>query len=246
MMAADSPLVQFVAEFKTILFDPMDKNKVSALPIARSACVLCSVFAARLCGDLVPSPSLPPTYTQDGVVSLAELREYYLKIQVKTDQDLTEADKQMFADFFAQRDEDGDGKISWREMWRAERTRQGSLVQTVLKTQKQREEREAVIEEAKLRRQSAKAALKMCLQKRPEEEKEDVEERAKQAFLQKHRRWQAWDEFDAFEDEDALKNIFNEHIESPQQLANLMYCVYMNLFNIEGAMKSESLGLLHR
>ena len=175
-------------------------------------------------------------------MSLPELKEYYLKIQVKTEEDLTEADVQMFADFFAERDEDGDGKISWPEMWRAERTRHGSLVQMVFKTQKQREEREV----EKLHRRSSKGRLKLGMGKRPEEEENNVKEREKQALLQRRKRWQAWDEFDAFGDEQALRKFFNEHIETPEQLASLAYCVYMNLFNIEGALKSESLGLVHR
>ena len=155
-----------------------------------------------------------------------ELKEYYMKIRGKTESDLTEMEERIFTEYLSQRDGDGDGTISWPEMWSVERTREGSLVQMILKTQKEREQQEL----EKRRKKGAKSILKIG--KERENEKENLKELERQAFTARRQRWQAWDDFNSYEDEDALRKIFNEHIKTSEQVTNLVYSLSLILFNI--------------
>ena len=161
--------------------------------------------------------------------TLAELKGYYLMIKGKTMSEMTERDKIIFTEYLSQRDGNGDGKISWPEMWSIERTRKGSLVQMILKTQKEREQKEL----EKLKKKVLKRILNMDKEKaQTEKEKMILNEQEKQAMLARRKRWRAWDEFNSYEEEDALRKIFNEHVEASEQVTHLVYCLSLILFNI--------------
>ena len=168
--------------------------------------------------------------TVDVCQTPTELKAYYLKIRGKTESDLTEKEERIFTEYQSQRDGDGDGTISWPEMWSVERTRNGSLVQMILKTQKEREQEEL----EKRRKKGVKPILKIGNpeKEQSEIEKENFKERERQAFTARRKRWQAWDDFHSYEDEDALREIFNEHIETSEQVTNLVYSLSLILFNI--------------